>query len=176
MAELDYMAFASLLISVFAASISMVRYRKESRIQRQADIVSTFTDIVKLIDNDRAVESRGVLRADKTLNQLKDRDPGDSGDLPLPEIDEKTHEAARYVATTYDRLGFILKHDPVLEREVLGWNGDVIADMWELTRPLVKKKWRLRNPDYAKEFERLASMAVAEGWRGRDAVGGKEEK
>ena len=34
----------------------------------------------------------------------------------IPDLDNRTEEAARYVATTYDRLGFILKHDRKLER------------------------------------------------------------
>jgi hypothetical protein len=77
-------------------------------------------------------------------------------------LDDRTLEAARFVATTYDRLGLILKHDPDLEQEVLEWNADVIADMWLMTRLLVKKKWRLRNPRYAREFERLAQKALAQ--------------
>jgi hypothetical protein len=158
-AEVDLLALTSLIISLFAASISLLRFKKESRIQRQADTVTTFYDIVKLIDNDRAVESRGVLRENAELNRIKDPDPDTDGEVP--HVDNKTLEAARYVATTYDRLGFILKHDPMLEQEILDWNADVIADMWKMTRLLVKKKWRLRNPQYAREFERLAEKAIA---------------
>jgi hypothetical protein len=159
--DMDYLALTSLIISIFAASISLLKFKKESRIQRQADTVTTFYDIVKLIDNDRAVESRGLLRANPELNRLKDLDP--DGDLALvPDLDERTQDAARFVATTYDRLGFILKHDPKLEQEILDWNADVIADMWMMTRLLVKKKWRMRNPKYAKEFERIAEKAVAQ--------------
>ena len=80
----------------------------------------------------------------------------------IPDLDNRTEEAARYVATTYDRLGFILKHDRKLEQEVLEWNADVIADMWMMTRLLIKKKWRLRNPQYALEFERLAELAFSQ--------------
>ena len=158
--DTDYLALTSLIISVFAASISLLRFKKESRIQRQADTVTTFYDIVKLIDNDRAVESRGVLRANAELNRLKETNP-DGDATRVPELDNMTQEAARYVATTYDRLGFILKHDPKLEQEILEWNSDVIADMWMMTRLLVKKKWRKRNPQYAREFERLAEKALA---------------
>lgn len=61
-------------------------------------------------------------------------------------MDNKAQEAARYVATTYDRLGFILKHDPRLQQEILEWKADVIADMWMMTRLVIKKKWRMRNP------------------------------
>ena len=159
-AETNYLVLASLLISIFAAAISLVRYTNE-RIRRQAATVNAYYDIVKLIDNDRAVESRGWLRANAELNRLKDVDPDGDG-AQVPDVDNKTQEAARYVATTYDRLGFILKHDPKLEREVLEWNADIIADMWMMTRLLVKKKWRMRNPQYAREFERLAEKALAQ--------------
>lgn len=71
--EADFLAFASLIISIFAASISLLRFKKESRIRRQADTVSVFYDIVRLIDSNRAVESRGLLRANSELNRLRDR-------------------------------------------------------------------------------------------------------
>ncbi|HEY7734198.1 MAG TPA: hypothetical protein VIB07_05340 [Nitrososphaera sp.] len=157
--EIDYLALTSLVIAILAASITFVRFKTESRLQRQADTVSAFYDIVRLIDNDRAVESRGLLRDSTELNQIRDIDP-DTNDVQMPDIDNKTQEAARYVATTYDRLGFILKHDPKLEEEVLAWNAEVIADMWTMTRLLITKKWRKRNPNYAKEFERLAKRAL----------------
>jgi hypothetical protein len=159
-AETNYLVFASLLISIFAAAISLVRYTNE-RVRRQAATVGAYYDIVKLIDNDRAVESRGLLRANAELNRLKDVDP-DGDAAQVPDVDNRTQEAARYVATTYDRLGFILKHDPKLEQEILQWNADVIADMWMMTRLLIKKKWRIRNPQYAIEFERLAAKALAQ--------------
>lgn len=158
--EIDYLAATSLVISILAASITLVRYKTESRIMRQANTVTAFYDIVRLIDNDRAVESRGLLRTNSELNRIRDVDP-DANDIQIPDIDDKTQEAARYVATTYDRLGFILKHDPKLEEEVLEWNAEVIADMWTMTRLLIKKKWRMRNPNYAKEFERLGTRALA---------------
>jgi len=157
---LELMTYASLIISIFAGVVSLVRFKKESRIQRQADTVSALSDIIKLIDNDRAIHSRGILRADQALNHLKNQ--GFSNDpLNAPDVDDETIEAVRHVATTYDRLGFILKHDPSLEKEILEWHGDVIGDMWLMTRALINKKWRLRNPQYAKEFERLASKALA---------------
>jgi hypothetical protein len=157
--ESNYLLIASFLISIFAAVVSLVRYTNE-RIRRQAATVNAYYDIVRLIDNDRAVESRGILRENTELNRLKEIDP-DGDTACVPNVDNKTQEAARYVATTYDRLGFILKHDPRLEEDVLEWNFDVIADMWMMTRLLVKKKWRMRNPQYAREFERLAMKALA---------------
>jgi hypothetical protein len=154
----DYASLASLFISISAVAISIVRFRRESKLQTQADMVSALTDIVKLIDNDNAVEARGILRADKKLNELRD------GEVSTTDIAEKTWEAARYIATTYDRLGFILRHDSALEAEILGWQGDVIVDMWKVTRPLIQEKWRKRTPRYAEEFERLAKKAELSGY------------
>jgi len=152
----------SLVISIFAAAMSIVRYTNE-KVRRQAAIISAYYDIVKLIDNDRAVESRGLLRANAELNRLKHIDP-DGSEAEVPNVDNRTQEAVRYVATTYDRLGFILKHDPKLEQEILEWNADIIADMWMMTRILIKKKWRLRNPHYAIEFERVAALFDRHGF------------
>ena len=156
--QFDYISFASLVISLMAVSVTLIRFKKESKRQRQADLVSTLTDIVKLIDNDRAVESRGILRKNKILNMLKDG--RDDSAMLITQIDSETEEAARYVATTYDRLGFILKHDKELEEEVLQWHGYVIVDMWMLTGDLVMKKWRQRSQAYLLEFEKLSKKAI----------------
>lgn len=136
-----------------------MRFRKD-KVKAQADLVSSLAALVRHIDNDRAIEARGVLRADPVLNSMEGKELDEQ---TIARLDEKTQEAARYIATTYDRLGFILRHDEAL-KEVLGWNGDVIADMWRLTGSLVRKKWRARNPHYAKEFERLALKAAEMGW------------
>ena len=71
-----------------------------------------------------------------------------------------TEDAARNVASTYDRLGFILKHDKELEDEFIQWQSYVIADMWLLTKDLVIKKWRSKNQSYLKEFERIGKKAL----------------
>jgi len=97
-------------------------------------------------------EYREILRKNETLNK------------PIPEnatpaLDDKTEKIARYVAVAYDKLGFILKHDEDLERRVLEWHGEDIEEMWKMLSPLVKNKWRQRNPKYAVEFERLGRKA-----------------
>lgn len=140
--------------------MTLFRYWKESRVQHQAYMVDTLYNLVQIIDNDRAIASRGLLRENRQLNELRDIDP-ELDNKVLPALDEKTQDAARFIATTYDRLGFILKHDPRLEKEILEWNGDVIADMWLMTRHLIIKKLRTRNPSYAKEFERIGKKALA---------------
>ncbi len=65
-----------------------------------------------------------MLRESEVMNKIKG-----GKEIPL-ELDDKTEKAARYVAVAYDKLGFILKHDEDLERRVLEWHGDDIAEMW----------------------------------------------
>lgn len=153
MVKLDYVSLSALLISFAAVSLGVIKFRKESKVQVQADLVSTLTKIIDIIRNDTVREYREILRDNETLNK------------PIPEnaipaLDEKTEKIARYVAVAYDKLGFILKHDEDLERRVLEWHGEDIAEMWTMLAPIVKKKWRQRNPKYAIEFERLGQKAV----------------
>jgi len=93
----------------------------------------------------------------KLLNQLRE---GNGNDNLIFELDVATEIAARNVASTCDRLGFILKHDKELENEFIQWQSYVIADMWLLTRDLVSKKWRSKNQSYLKEFERIGKKAL----------------
>ena len=79
--EANYLAVTSLIIAIFAAAISLIRYTNE-RVRRQAAIVNAYYDIVKLIDNDRAVESRGVLRASIELNRIRGISPESEGANP----------------------------------------------------------------------------------------------
>ena len=62
------------------------------------------------------------------MSQLKEENNNNNDSL-IFEIDPATEEAARNVASTYDKLGFILKHDKELEDEFIQWQSYVIADM-----------------------------------------------
>ncbi len=114
--------------------------------------------ILRIIEDEKFIQSRKALRKNKLLNQLKDG--SNNNDNLIFEIDPATEEAARNVATTYDRLGFILKHDKELEDEFIRWQSYIIADMWLFTKDLVNKKWSSRNKQYLKEFERLSQKAL----------------
>ena len=92
------------------------------------------------------------------MSQLKEGN--NNNDSLIFKIDPATEEAARNVASTYDRLGFILKHDKELEDEFIQWQSYVIADMWLFTKDLVYKKWRSRNKQYLNEFERISLKAL----------------
>lgn len=138
--------------------VRILRSQKESKRKRQADLFLNVTNLIRIIEDEKFIQSRKALRKNKLLNQLKDENNNKNDNL-IFEIDPATDEAAKYVASTYDRLGFILKHDRELEDEFIQWQSYVIADMWLFTKDLVNKKWRSRNKQYLKEFERLSLKA-----------------
>jgi hypothetical protein len=151
----------SFIFSLIAIGLSLVRIlrsQKESKRKRQADLFLNVTNLIRIIEDEKFIQSRKALRKNKLLNQLKDENNNKNDNL-IFEIDPATEEAAKYVASTYDRLGFILKHDKELEDEFIQWQSYVIADMWLFTKDLVNKKWRSRNKQYLKEFERLSLKA-----------------
>lgn len=135
----------------------ILRSYKEGKRKRQSDLFSNVTNITRIIEDEKFVQSRRALRKNKLLNQLRE---GNGNDNIIFELDVATEDATRNVASTYDRLGFILKHDKELEDEFVQWQSYVIADMWLLTRDLVTKKWRSKNQSYLKEFERIGKKAV----------------
>jgi hypothetical protein len=153
--EIDLVSLAALLISLSAVCIAVIRFTRESKIQVQADMVTTLSKIIDIVRNDTVREYREMLRKSEALNQLKIQ-----GYTQLPPLDDKIEKAARYVAVAYDKLGFIIKHDEDLQRRVLEWHGDEITEMWLMLQPIIKNKWRLRHPRYAIEFERLGQKAI----------------
>ncbi len=151
---------SSLIFSVVAMGVSLARIlrsHREGKRKRQSDLFLNITNITTIIDDEKFIQSRRALRKNKLLNRLKE---GNGNDNLIFEIDMATEEEARNVASTYDRLGFILKHDEELEDEFIQWQSYVIADMWLLTKDLVTKKWRSRNETYLKEFERVGKKAL----------------
>jgi hypothetical protein len=151
----------SFIFSLIATGLSLVRIlrtHKESKRKRQADLFLNVTNLIRIIEDEKFIQSRKALRKNKILNQLKEG--SNSDDSLIFKIDPATEEAAKNVASTYDRLGFILKHDKELEDEFIQWQSYVIADMWLFTKDLVNKKWRSRNKQYLNEFERISLKAL----------------
>jgi hypothetical protein len=161
---LEPIVLFSFIFSITAIALSLVRIlksQKESKRKRQADLFLNVTNLVRMIEDEKFIQSRRALRKSKPLNQLKeDGSNNNNNDNLIFEIDPATEEAARNVASTYDRLGFILKHDKELEDEFIQWQSYVIADMWLYTKDLVYKKWRSKNKNYLKEFERISQKAL----------------
>jgi hypothetical protein len=157
---LELLVVSSLIFSVVAMVLSLariVRSYREGKRKRQSDLFSNVTNITKIIEDENFVQSRRALRKNKLLVQSKE---GNGNDKLFSELDVETEEAARNVASNYDRLGFILRHDKELEDEFIQWQSYVIADMWLLTRELVTKKWRSKNQSYLKEFERIGKKSI----------------
>jgi hypothetical protein len=158
---LEPIVLFSFVFSLTAIALSLVRIlrsQKESKRKRQADLFLNVTNLVRIIEDEKFIQSRRALRKSKHLTQLKDygisnnNNENNSNKNLIFEIDPATEEAARNVASTYDRLGFILKHDKELEDEFIQWQSYVIADMWLYTKDLITKKWRSKNKNYLKEF------------------------
>lgn len=157
---MELIVVSSLIFSVVAIALSSARILRsyiEAKRKRQSDLFSNVTNIARIINDEKFVQYRRILRKNKLLNRLRE---GNGNDNVIFELDMVTEEAARNVASAYDRLGFILKHDKELEDEFIQWKGYVIADMWLLTKDLVTKKWRSRNKRYLKEFERIGRKAI----------------
>jgi hypothetical protein len=135
----------------------ILKSHREGKRKRQSDLFSNITTITKIIEDEKFVQSRRALRKSKLLNEIRE---GNGNEQLVFELDMATEDAARNVASNYERLGFILKHDKELEDEFIQWQSYVIADMWLLIRELVIKKWRSKNQSYLKEFERIGKKAL----------------
>ena len=138
--------------------VRILKSQKESKRKRQSDLFLNVTNLIRILEDKKFIQSRSARRKNKFLIQLKDVTY--KNDNLIFEIDPATEEAARNVAITYYRLGFILKYDKELEDEFIQWQSYVIADMWLFTIDLVNKKWRSRNKNYLKEFERISQKAL----------------
>lgn len=157
---MEPLVISSLIFSLVAMVLSLARIlrsHREGKRKRQSDLFSNVTNITRIIEDEKFVQSRKALRKSKLLTQIKE---GSGNEKLVFELDMATEDAARNVASNYDRLGFILKHDKELEDEFIQWQSYVIADMWLLIRELVTKKWRSKNQSYLKEFERIGKKAL----------------
>ena len=157
---MEPLVISPLIFSVVAMGLSLARIlrsHREGKRKRQSDLFSNITTITKIIEDEKFVQSRRALRKSKLLNEIRE---GNGNEQLVIELDMATEDAARNVASNYERLGFILKHDKELEDEFIQWQSYVIADMWLLIRELVIKKWRSKNQSYLKEFERIGKKAL----------------
>lgn len=104
-------------------------------------IIKSFAVLVSDLASDTVRHDRNILfKQSKEMNELlenydkKDEHPG------LVELDE----AAIRTASTYDSLGFILKKDNKLAKEVIDFHGFTIGKIWMIIEPL-HKVWKERD-------------------------------
>lgn len=68
----EYVSLTALVISLSAVGISVIRFRKESKVRIQKDLVSALTGIIDIVRNDTVRGYREVLREDETMSRVKD--------------------------------------------------------------------------------------------------------
>jgi hypothetical protein len=78
----------------------IVRSYREGKRKRQSDLFSNVTNITRIIEDEKFVQSRRTLRKNKLLNQLREENGNDN---LVFELDMATEDAVRNVASTYDR-------------------------------------------------------------------------
>ena len=65
----------SFIFSLTAIALSLVRIfksQKESKRKRQSDLFLNVTNLLRLLEDEKFIQSRRALRKNKLLNQLKD--------------------------------------------------------------------------------------------------------
>jgi hypothetical protein len=65
----------SFIFSLTAIELSLVRIlksQKESKRKRQADLFLNVTNLIRILEDEKFIQSRRALRKSKLLNQLKD--------------------------------------------------------------------------------------------------------
>ena len=85
---------SSLIFSVVAMVLSLARILrsyKEGKRKRQSDLFSNVTNITRIIEDEKFVQSRRALRKNKLLNQLRE---GNGNDNIIFELDVATEDAA----------------------------------------------------------------------------------
>ena len=68
----------------------ILKSHKESKRKRQAELFSNVTNITKILEDEKFVQSRRALRKNKLLNDLKDEG---NNDALISEIDIATEDA-----------------------------------------------------------------------------------
>jgi hypothetical protein len=71
--QLELIVVSSLIFSVVAMVLSLariVRSYREGKRKRQSDLFSNVTNITRIIEDEKFVQSRRALRKNKLLNQL----------------------------------------------------------------------------------------------------------
>ena len=106
------------------------------RRHKQQLIVSNFRTIMDFIGNDETRKNRRIIMGrndlmDKVLKQY----PNIQNDEEL----DGFNESAKQVCDMYERVGFLLKQDKGLAKEIIDWQGFTTGIMWKLLQPIMDK-------------------------------------
>jgi hypothetical protein len=163
-------SIVALIVSVTSLIITVVFQTRNVRL-------TTFNSFLDQLGSKKLRRDRNVIRndqvhkiwKDKTERQLERLDL-DKEYAKLKKSDAKVRKSlaesgeslewiAREVAVAYDRVGFVLKHYPAMEVEILEWNGSTISEMWKMLGPLVLHRWSTKDK-FTPDFETLGEKAV----------------
>ena len=73
--QLEPIILFSFIFSLTAIALSLVRIfksQKESKRKRQSDLFLNVTNLIRLLEDEKFIQSRSALRKNKLLIQLKD--------------------------------------------------------------------------------------------------------
>jgi hypothetical protein len=161
----------ALIVSVTSLIITVVFQTRNIRL-------TTFNSFLDQLGSKELRKDREVIRNDQVYRIWKDKTEDQLATLDLDkeytklgksnaEVSKSLTESgesldwiAREVAVAYDRVGFVLKHYPAMEVEILEWNGPTISEMWKRLEPLVLHKWSKKGNKFAPDFEALGEKAV----------------
>ena len=92
---MELIVVSSLIFSIVAIALSSARILRsyiEAKRKRQSDLFSNVTNIARIINDEKFVQYRRILRKNKLLNRLRE---GNGNDNVIFELDMVTEEAAR---------------------------------------------------------------------------------
>ena len=122
------MAFASLVISIFAFVAAVTVAVLQLRTARQSNALPVLVDLFAEHRSDRLAEARTFVR--KELRHY-DLTRGLAG-IPQPQ-----REQVRDLGWYYDNLGTLVAHGHVDVEPVSGYLGDAIVGVWQEMEPLI---------------------------------------
>lgn len=139
------------IASAIAVALTAFLIYRDLRENTKISRLSSFTAIERFIGEPGIEEIRQKVRTHERLTEFKSLD--DAGidrlvdrDFPDSEIPVKD---VRFLALKYNMMGFILRNDKKLRKELVDWHGYVMEDIWLRIRPYIVKKW----PDESKQFD-----------------------
>ena len=129
----DYVSFLAVGFSAVSLLLSYRYYTGNARL-------STFAEVFVNLYSDETRRNRYTVRSQKSeFSRLKQN--------PKHLLPSEVEDAGRYVASTYDRVGFFVSHNKKLTDEYVRWQGDVILEMWDILGPWIEGPWRDENLD-----------------------------
>ena len=119
-AQLEPIVLFSFIFSLTAIGLSLVRIlksQKESKRKRQSDLFLNVTNLIRLLEDEKFIQSRSALRKNKLLIQLKDGNYKNDN-----ENDNLIFETASTVSNTGLSAGITTMNLDAISKLILSFN------------------------------------------------------